>query len=267
VQADPIVAAPFNPQSLNRFAYVLNNPINYIDPSGYAAKCLRPPAGSGSGEDDAEGGDEGGGCGGGTLAQTQPGSVGSDDRETESPEPPKPLEPPEQLKPTESNPNDALPKFISWEVNAIIDPPTWDRDPDPGGGCLVGYIGGLQTAGIRFRNWLAQNLRIGRIINYANTPYPKYIDPRTGTEVPFPKGNLQWIDKPFRVRWTGTERRMFIREWEQQGFSVPPGGWSRYDIHHIHPKEFGGTNDFWNLVPVERGFHQQHFNPWWDLWY
>ena len=35
VQADPIVAAPFNPQSLNRFAYVLNNPVRYTDPTGY----------------------------------------------------------------------------------------------------------------------------------------------------------------------------------------------------------------------------------------
>ena len=35
VQADPIVAAPFNPQSLNRYAYVLNNPVRYTDPTGY----------------------------------------------------------------------------------------------------------------------------------------------------------------------------------------------------------------------------------------
>jgi len=37
VQADPIVAAPFNPQSLNRFAYVLNNPVKYTDPTGHCA--------------------------------------------------------------------------------------------------------------------------------------------------------------------------------------------------------------------------------------
>jgi len=33
-QPDPIVAAVFNPQSLNRFAYVLNDPLNRIDPTG-----------------------------------------------------------------------------------------------------------------------------------------------------------------------------------------------------------------------------------------
>jgi RHS repeat-associated protein len=33
-QPDPIVAAVFNPQSLNRFAYVLGDPLNRIDPTG-----------------------------------------------------------------------------------------------------------------------------------------------------------------------------------------------------------------------------------------
>ena len=35
ISADPIVPDPFNPQSLNRYSYVLNNPLIYIDPSGY----------------------------------------------------------------------------------------------------------------------------------------------------------------------------------------------------------------------------------------
>jgi len=35
LQADSIVPAPGNPQSLNRYAYVLNNPLRYTDPSGH----------------------------------------------------------------------------------------------------------------------------------------------------------------------------------------------------------------------------------------
>ena len=35
ISADPIVPDPFNPQSLNRYSYCLNNPLKYIDPSGY----------------------------------------------------------------------------------------------------------------------------------------------------------------------------------------------------------------------------------------
>jgi len=36
VSADPIVPEPGNPQALNRYAYVLGNPIKYRDPTGHA---------------------------------------------------------------------------------------------------------------------------------------------------------------------------------------------------------------------------------------
>ena len=34
ISADSIVPDPANPQSLNRYSYVLNNPLRYTDPSG-----------------------------------------------------------------------------------------------------------------------------------------------------------------------------------------------------------------------------------------
>ncbi|WP_233081090.1 RHS repeat-associated core domain-containing protein [Rheinheimera soli] len=40
MQADPIVQAPTNTQSYNRYSYVLNNPLSYTDPSGYLFKKL-----------------------------------------------------------------------------------------------------------------------------------------------------------------------------------------------------------------------------------
>ncbi len=33
--ADPFIQAPQNTQSYNRYSYVMNNPVNFIDPSGY----------------------------------------------------------------------------------------------------------------------------------------------------------------------------------------------------------------------------------------
>jgi RHS repeat-associated protein len=36
IQADTIVPDPTDPQAFNRYSYVLNNPINYIDPSGHS---------------------------------------------------------------------------------------------------------------------------------------------------------------------------------------------------------------------------------------
>ncbi len=35
LSADSIVPQPFNPQSLNRYTYALNNPIRYNDPTGH----------------------------------------------------------------------------------------------------------------------------------------------------------------------------------------------------------------------------------------
>jgi RHS repeat-associated protein len=39
IQPDPIVPDLVNPQNLNRYSYVLNNPLRYADPSGHCPQC------------------------------------------------------------------------------------------------------------------------------------------------------------------------------------------------------------------------------------
>jgi RHS repeat-associated protein len=41
-QADTIVPNIYNPQSLNRYAYVVNNPVKYVDPTGHDGKEYIP---------------------------------------------------------------------------------------------------------------------------------------------------------------------------------------------------------------------------------
>ncbi|MEI2692539.1 MAG: RHS repeat-associated core domain-containing protein [Anaerolineae bacterium] len=49
IQPDTIVPAPGNPQALNRYSYVLNNPLRYTDPSGHVQVCAEGDAGGGCG--------------------------------------------------------------------------------------------------------------------------------------------------------------------------------------------------------------------------
>ena len=110
----------------------------------------------------------------------------------------------------------------------------------------------------------------GRPLNSKGHPYPSVIDPRTGQEMPFPQGDLQRIPKSERVEWNNVTRGAYIKEWLDRGYPEPEGGWDPYDIHHILPKEFGGTNGFWNLVPILRTIHNgpapEGVTAWWDAY-
>jgi RHS repeat-associated protein len=46
MQPDPVISEPYNSQNFNRYAYVLNNPLMYTDPSGYSTwtEVRRPVA-------------------------------------------------------------------------------------------------------------------------------------------------------------------------------------------------------------------------------
>jgi hypothetical protein len=103
----------------------------------------------------------------------------------------------------------------------------------------------------------------GQVLNRSGVPYPSILDPRTGAAVPFPETIVR-TPPPSRVPWNYELRNQFVQEWRRRGFADPPGGWSNYQIHHIQPREWGGTNAFENLVPVERQIHQETVTPWWN---
>jgi hypothetical protein len=112
------------------------------------------------------------------------------------------------------------------------------------------------------RRGVSANSTVGRILGKLDQ-YPQIIDLRTGRSIPMPSDIGEIVSKAQRVSWGARERGEFISEWYRRGYKTPRGGWEYYDIHHIKPREFGGTNDFWNLAPVERQMHQNSFSNFW----
>jgi hypothetical protein len=99
-------------------------------------------------------------------------------------------------------------------------------------------------------------------VNKAGNPYPRVTNPLTGEPVTDPSDGAPRVPKDQRADWGKAQRGQYIKQWYDNGNETPGGGWSGYEIHHILPREFGGTNDFDNLVPLVPGEHLQ-FTLWW----
>ena len=143
---------------------------------------------------------------------------------------------------------------IGWDVLEYLSGVAGTASAGFGGASLVSAFRGRFGAGFSGR---------GSVTNGAGKPYPEVLNPGTGELIPYPGSGLSKVPVSERVSWGAKERGEFIKEWYDNGYSTPPGGWAGYDIHHIQPRELGGTNDFDNLVPVLRDVHQQQFNSWW----
>lgn len=86
-------------------------------------------------------------------------------------------------------------------------------------------------------------------------PWPgDYVDSVSGKRMTDP-ASLTWPKTTSPVKWTDTERKAF-RTWYQTTYNVPNYAWSNVEIHHIRPREFGGTNANSNLIPVKKNVHK-----------
>jgi hypothetical protein len=101
-------------------------------------------------------------------------------------------------------------------------------------------------------------------LNRRGEAYPRVLDPRTGQNIPFPEGTLMIVPSEQRTKWNKQGRRNFITEWHERGYPRAPDNWvgSETQVHHIKPLERGGTNDFWNLVPLHPDAHK-FFTDYW----
>ena len=60
---------------------------------------------------------------------------------------------------------------------------------------------------------------------------------------------MKTVPKSKRVKWNDTQRNKFKKEYEKK-YGKAKFSWSgKYtEIHHVIPKEYGGTNKFQNLL-------------------
>ncbi|MBE3567158.1 MAG: SMI1/KNR4 family protein [Thermogemmatispora sp.] len=97
--------------------------------------------------------------------------------------------------------------------------------------------------------------------------WPVVVDPRTGERVEAPElGERRRLAAWEREPWGYAERRRYVRRWREQGREELPGGWKRYDLVQVVPREYGGSNEEENLVPVDREVHGWLMVPWWREW-
>ena len=239
---DSIIPDPYNPLDYDRYAYGLNNPSRYIDPSGHIPVDIivdvlfllydvgailvegPTPMNQAALAADAVCAVIPYGTGGGLAVRL--GGEAAIQGVTHLPAGVRALQ--------------ATEKVVQFAANS---------DASSSGPSLPGQSG---NAGPRRAT-----------TNSHGDPYPTIIDPRTGKPVQTPPDNLQIVPESQRVEWGAKQRGDFIKEWIDRGYQVPDGGWGNYDIHHIIPRERGGTNAFDNLVPVRREYHQTTINPWW----
>lgn len=70
--------------------------------------------------------------------------------------------------------------------------------------------------------------------------------------------------KTASVDWNHTNRTTYITYFNNTyNGGKAPWNWDEYDIHHIRPRNYGGKNEYSNLIPLPRQTHYT-FTGWWN---
>ncbi|MGO4696615.1 HNH endonuclease signature motif containing protein [Paenibacillus sp. 2TAB26] len=98
---------------------------------------------------------------------------------------------------------------------------------------------------------------VAQLYNKNGVVYPPYTDQHSGIVMIEP-ATTSWARVP-SISWSG--RDAYIKWYETQ-YGVPNWNWDDYQIHHIRPRNLGGTNVYSNLIPLVKTFHTGTVNPW-----
>jgi hypothetical protein len=101
-----------------------------------------------------------------------------------------------------------------------------------------------------------------KLFNKSGIPYPKYTDSRSGITVPEP--SISWA-KTTSGSWTSADRSNYLKWYERTYCSGKAQNWTGYEVHHMRPRAYGGTNATSNLLPLPTSVHSK-FTGWFSAY-
>ncbi|WP_106769090.1 HNH endonuclease [Paenibacillus faecalis] len=96
------------------------------------------------------------------------------------------------------------------------------------------------------------------LVNKIGDLYPVYTDPASKKVMKEP-ARADWARVP-SVKWTTHDRNKYIQWYNKKYPNVYD--WNKNHVHHMRPRNLGGTNDYSNLIPLPKTFHTGTVSPW-----
>ncbi|WML26686.1 hypothetical protein [Neobacillus sp. OS1-33] len=97
------------------------------------------------------------------------------------------------------------------------------------------------------------------LLNKKGVPYPTFKDPKSGKVMSVPSSTT-WTKNYYPESWTTAKRTKYL-DWYEDNYGDINR--SDYEVHHIRPRVYYGSNDYSNLIPLKKSYHQQIVSPWW----
>ncbi|PAD17369.1 HNH endonuclease signature motif containing protein [Shouchella clausii] len=96
--------------------------------------------------------------------------------------------------------------------------------------------------------------------------YPQYYNSHNKRYMPAPaRADMKVVPADKRTERDKNIRDKYIK-WYIGQYGDPKISWKAYDLHHVIPLEYGGTNAMNNLFHLPRDFHQKKVTPWWNAY-
>jgi hypothetical protein len=97
------------------------------------------------------------------------------------------------------------------------------------------------------------------LLNKKGVPYPIYKDSKSKKVMSEPSSTT-WTKKYYPETWTTSKRTKYLDWYESKYGKITR---SEYEVHHIRPRVYYGSNDYSNLIPLKSSYHRKTVSPWW----